>query len=70
MVDGEMKQVKKMPNEGQFVAVWAANGEVWSNTYKWCGTDFLKCHEYHDKWVESSDCPYLNHESPIYFIAE
>lgn len=33
--DCEMKQVKDMPQEGQFVGVWEYKGNIWSNTYKW-----------------------------------
>lgn len=30
-----MKQVKKIPQEGQFVAIWEYKGKLWSSTYKW-----------------------------------
>lgn len=30
-----MKEVNEMPTEGQFVAVYTYNGNVWSGTYAW-----------------------------------
>lgn len=30
-----MKEVNEMPKEGQFVAVYSYNGNVWSGTYEW-----------------------------------
>ena len=35
-----MKQRKNMPKEGQFVAVYEYNGQVWCGTYLW-DDDFL-----------------------------
>lgn len=35
-----MKQVNKMPESGQFVAVYSYNNKVWSGTYLW-DDDFL-----------------------------
>jgi hypothetical protein len=31
---GKAKRVKGLPTEGQFVAVWVANGRVWSSTFR------------------------------------
>lgn len=30
-----MKQVKEMPQEGQFVAIWEHEGGLWSCVYQW-----------------------------------
>ena len=30
-----MKQVKEMPHDGQFVAIWEYNGKLWSSVHKW-----------------------------------
>ena len=30
-----MKQISVMPTEGQFVAIWEYDGEIWSGTYKY-----------------------------------
>lgn len=36
-----MKMQNTMPTEGQFVAVWEYNKEVWSSTYKWYGDHLM-----------------------------
>ena len=34
-----MKQISNAPLEGQFVAVWVYNNQVWSDVYRWDGVD-------------------------------
>lgn len=40
-----MKQLKEMPEEGQFTAHWTYDNTIWSGTFKW-EDDVL--HEYSD----------------------
>lgn len=30
-----MKHVNEMPKNGQFVVVWAYDGKIWSETWRW-----------------------------------
>lgn len=30
-----MKELKEMPTNGQFVAIYTYNGEIWSGSYLW-----------------------------------
>lgn len=39
-----MNSQTTMPTEGQFVAVWEYNGEVWSDAFKWFDNDLFMYH--------------------------
>lgn len=47
-----MKELKEMPTEGQFVAVYEYNGDIWSGAYQWdedgCVTEYCL---YDDEFV-------------------
>lgn len=62
-----MKQVKTMPTEGQFVAVWEDKGKTYCVDCEWSDYNIGKLFKY--------DCPgevspkVLMQNNPIYYIA-
>ena len=64
-----MKQVVKMPLDGQFVAVYRANNAIWSDTLLWCEDRILKYVEEDDDFeiVEYDIVEHLTEHKAIFF---
>ncbi len=66
-----MKQVSEIPKEGQFVAVWEANGTVWSDTYKVEKGVAYWFNDHTDEFEETSHLkPPCRGFNEIYFVIE
>lgn len=50
-----MKEVKEMPKDQQFVAVWKCNGKIWSNVVCWIEeeNDFLWWDSESESWYST-----------------
>lgn len=64
-----MREVDSQPTSGQFVAVWAYNGEVWSCVYKADSTGLV---EYNSETDEFFACPpldWMSKYAPKFFVS-
>lgn len=49
-----MKQLKEMPEEGQFVAMWIIGGQLWSGTFRYDGGQLFE-YNVDDCWEECDE---------------
>lgn len=47
-----------MPAEGQFVAMWAVNGSIFSVTLMWGGGGLLAYDAFSDDWISEANSGY------------
>ena len=65
-----MKQVDKMPVEGQFVSVWEFNNEVWSETCRFDGGVLELYVGQEDYWRTMREIDELPNDIEVtYFVA-
>lgn len=53
-----MNIVDEMPEEGQFVAVWEYNGEIWSDTFSIIDGELMKFSDDRDDFYRDSGVGY------------
>lgn len=62
-----MKQLKEMPEEGQFVAVWNFGGELWASSFK---VEDDVVYEYgagEDEWFQTA---FFEHQTNLTFFVK
>lgn len=64
-----MKEITEMPTDGQFVAVWLYDGEIWSNTYRFHDGITQRYCQHSYSWV-SEFFKWLDDYHVKYFIAK
>ena len=67
-----MKEVKEMPKDQQFVAMWEYNGKIWSDTVCWSyeEEDFLVWSNVDEFYKERFDLSEYAESTVKYFVLE
>lgn len=55
-------QTEKMPESGQFAALWVYNGQIWSRSLKWEGDNLVIFDIFENKWRD--------HQPALWFYPE
>lgn len=63
-----MRRTKKMPKQGQFVAIWEYNGVLWSGVYKYIEDVIYRYNPYADEFEQLGYSFEAYAENNVYFI--
>ena len=65
-----MRQSKEMPTEGQFVAMWSNDSEIWSGVFKWINGKLYRYNIFEEDEFGISEIPGKYVTGLIYFTKE
>jgi len=67
-----MKEIKEMPTDQQFVAIWVFNGKLWCDTVKYSEDeeDFLIWHEELNDYIENFSLSEEAQKTVKYFVLD